>query len=276
MSVRELRDDLGHSKPLIGVVHLLPLPGSPRYGGSLERVIARALQDAQAYEAARFDALIVENYGDAPFVPERVAPETVAAMTAAVWEIKKRVRLPLGLNVLRNDARAALGIACVVDARFIRVNVHSGVMVTDQGILQGRAWETLRERARLAPGVRVYADVHVKHGHPLGSVGIVGAAWETAERALADALILTGEATGAQTPLEDLSAVKSVLRDTAVLVGSGVTPENLSKLLAWADGAIVGTWAKEDGVTEAPVDPARARALVQARDEWLEHTKRGE
>ncbi|MHC4730305.1 MAG: BtpA/SgcQ family protein, partial [Planctomycetota bacterium] len=154
--------------PVVGVVHLLPLPGSPGYGGSMRKVIGRAVKDAEAYAGGGVHALIVENYGDAPFLKDHLPPETVAALTRCAAAVRDAVALPLGINALRNDARAALGIAVAVGASFVRVNVHTGVVATDQGLVEGRAAETLRVRAALgAEAVKIVADAHVKHGRPL-------------------------------------------------------------------------------------------------------------
>ncbi|MBO9352165.1 MAG: BtpA/SgcQ family protein, partial [Thermomicrobium sp.] len=134
---------------LVGVVHLLPLPGSPRATRDVARIRERARRDAEAYREGGAHALIVENFGDAPFRKDGVEPHVIALMALVVEEIRESTGLPVGVNVLRNDARAALGIAVATGASFIRVNVHVGAMVTDQGIIEGRADETLRYRALL-------------------------------------------------------------------------------------------------------------------------------
>jgi len=131
-------------KPIIGVVHLLPLPTSARWGGSLKAVIDRAEQEATALASGGVDALIVENFFDAPFTKNHVDPAVVSAMTLAVQRIQNLVTLPLGLNVLRNDAESAMAIASCVKAEFIRVNVLTGVMDTDQGLIEGRAHQVVK------------------------------------------------------------------------------------------------------------------------------------
>ena len=164
-------------KILIGVVHLRPLPGAPRWRGDLESVVEFAVNDARAYERGGAHALFIENFGDVPFTKGRVAPETLAAMTAAGRAIRQAVKLPIGFNVLRNDARAALALCAVCGGAFIRVNVHTGAMLTDQGLIEGNAYETLRYRQRICPRAQIFADVHVKHAVPLGNwtIEIVGA-----------------------------------------------------------------------------------------------------
>jgi membrane complex biogenesis BtpA family protein len=245
--------------PVIGVVHLLPLPGSPRYKGSMAEVVARARSDALAYARGGVDGLVVENYGDIPFLKE-----TVAALACCAAEARDAARLPLGVNALRNDARAALGIAAAVGAAFARVNIHAGVVATDQGLIEGRAPETLRLRRLLGTPVAIAADVHVKHGRPLFAESIADAARDLALRAGADAIIVSGAATGAPTDPADLEAVRAAVPGTPLLAGSGVRIETVARILEVADAVIVGTAMKRGGRTEAPVDPARVRRFTRA------------
>jgi membrane complex biogenesis BtpA family protein len=250
---------------LIGMVHALPLPGSPRWDGSMDRVVAAALADARALAAGGMDALLLENYGDAPFTPGRVEPATIAALTVVAREI--RAALPataLGINVLKNDARAALAVACAVGARFIRVNVHAGAVVADQGLVQSDAHGTLRDRRLLAAPVTIFADVGGKHALPLVPVELEQHARDLAHRGLADGLVVSGQATGLATPLADVRRVRGAVPGVPLLVGSGVTPESVAELLSVADGVIVGTSLKRDGRVTSPVDPERVRRLVVA------------
>jgi membrane complex biogenesis BtpA family protein len=251
---------------LIGVVHLAALPGSPRATLPLEQIVERALADAAALDAGGADAIIVENYHDVPFRPERVEAHTVAAMTIVVREVVARVSCAVGVNVLRNDASAALGIAAMTGATFIRVNVHTGAMVTDQGIINGRADETLRLRRSLgAEQVEVFADILVKHGVPFGNVSIEDAARDAVERGLADAVIVSGSATGVATlPSQVEAAAASTL--APVYVGSGVTAANASSFLPAATGVIVGTWLKREGNINNVIDIERVRTLRKLLD----------
>src|SRR6185295_10115962 len=132
--------------------------GSPRFGGSLRDVIDFAVADARGYERGGAHAIFIENFGDVPFTKTNVGPETIAAMTAAGCAIREAVKLPIGFNVLRNDARAALALCAACGGNFIRVNVHCGAMLTDQGLIEGEAYETLRYRDQICPGVQIFAD----------------------------------------------------------------------------------------------------------------------
>ena len=260
---------VGPKRPflLLGMVHLAPLPGSPRWNGSMAAVVEAARRDAGTLVGAGFDGVIVENFGDAPFLPGAVPPVTVAAIAVAAEAVRREIgsgRL-LGVNVLRCDALAAVGVAVAAGADLVRVNVHTGSMWTDQGLIEGRAWETVRERARLgAERVAILADVLVKHAEPPVPVPAGRAAAEAVDRGLADAVVVTGPATGEPADGAVLAAVRAAVR-APVLVGSGVGADTLPALGAVADGAIVGTAVKEDGRVTAPVDAARARELVAAR-----------
>jgi len=251
-------------KRLIGVVHLKPLPGSPQWGGSLKAVLDFAVADARAYERGGAHALFIENFGDLPFTKTNVGPETIAAMAAAGCAIRAAVRLPIGFNVLRNDARSALALCAACGGAFIRVNVHTGAMLTDQGLIEGDAYHTLRHRAHLRSQAQIFADVHVKHAVPLGEETLEDAARDTVERGLADALIVSGVGTGQAADLEDVKRVRRAGPKTTLLLGSGVNAGNVKDYLRFADGVIVGSSLKRGGKVANPVDAGRVAALVKA------------
>jgi membrane complex biogenesis BtpA family protein len=247
------------------------LAGSPRASASPRDAARICAEDAKALEAAGFDLVMIENFGDAPFFRGRVPAITVSAMTACVLAAREACpALPLGVNVLRNDADAALAIAHVADAACIRVNVHAGARVTDQGIIEGEAASTLRTRAWLgARGVAIWADVDVKHSRPLGAGGAgagthVQEAKDLAERALADALLVTGEGTGVAVDLGKLADVRRAAPGVALFVASGATEAQLGDIARHADGVIVGSALRADGRAGGRVDPARASSFASA------------
>jgi membrane complex biogenesis BtpA family protein len=246
-------------KPLIGMIHLLPLAGSVNYvSGSLSAILDAALRDLYAMESGGVDGAIVENLGDAPYAV--TAPrETIAMMSVVVRELVEKSHIPIGANVLRNDGLAAMAIAAATGASFIRVNVFCGVAFADQGTIEGQARDLHWLRRDLGTKTRILADVHVKHAAHL--TRIEEAAID-AERNGPDALIVSGIGTGRRTSPEDLQAVKSVA-SLPVFVGSGVRIDNVSTYRD-ADGFIVGTLLKHDGVIGAPVDVERVRALADA------------
>lgn len=251
-------------KVLIGVVHLPPLPGSPRWDGNFATLIKRAVADARAYERGGAHAIFIENFGDVPFTKNAVGPETVAAMAALGCAVREAVALPIGFNVLRNDARAALALCAACGGSFIRVNVHSGAMLTDQGIIESNAYETLRYRRAVCPDAQIFADVHVKHAVPLGKWTLEDAAHDTLERGLADALIISGTGTGRATDPADVQCVRAACPSARILLGSGVNCENAAQFLSYADGCIVASSLKVDGKLSNPVDPKRVAALARA------------
>jgi membrane complex biogenesis BtpA family protein len=253
---------------LIGMVHLPPLPGAPRHDAraGMRRVLDAATRDARALADAGFDAVLVENYGDAPFFKDAVPAETAAAMAVAAAAVRAATpaRVAVGVNVLRNDARTALAVAAAAGLSFVRVNVLQGAVVTDQGVVEGRAAEVMRTRAALAPGVRVLADLRVKHAAPLVERPLADEAKDLVARAGADAVLVTGARTGAAPSLDLLREVRAALGAVPLLVASGAEARGVAEALAIADGVIVGTSISVGRRTEARVQPARARAFVRA------------
>jgi uncharacterized protein len=256
------RDLFGRRKLLIACVHLLPLPGAPRFAGDMRTVYDTALKEADIFKRRGVDGLIVENFGDKPFYPGRVPAETVAALSAVTREIVKAAGLPVGVNALRNDALAAIAVAVAAEAHFIRVNVHMGAVVSEQGLIQGTSHETLRLRAGLRSNTLIFADVGVKHAAPLADRGLAAETRDLAERGMADAIIVSGERTGAETRPEDIDIVAAHTR-LPVLVGSGTTPENLHRVFSKADGFIVGSYFKKGARGENRVEAKRVEAFLQ-------------
>ena len=232
----DLESTFGTRTPVVGMVHLPPLPGAPRFDGDLETVVERAVADAESLSAGGVDGLLVENFGDAPFHPDDVPKHTVAAMTRAATAVTDTVDLPVGINVLRNDAGAALSVAAAVGAAFVRVNVHAGARVTDQGVVEGRAHETLRLRERLDADVDILADVGVKHSAPLSERPVREELRDVRELGLADAAVVSGPATGEHIGEAALGtaieAREAVAPETPVLVAAAsppITPRTSSR-----------------------------------------------
>jgi len=252
---------------LVGVIHLPALPGSPRSELDAAACAAAAGADAATLASAGYDAIIVENFGDAPFFAERVPPITIAAMTACALEVRRRApSLALGINVLRNDAETAVAIAAATGAAFVRVNVHSGARVTDQGVIQGRAAETLRLRRALgAQAVQIWADVDVKHSAPLGGqTSLEQEVHDVVERGLASSVLVTGEGTGRAVDEAKLGRVRAAAGDAKVLVASGATIGALPSLSKLSSGVIVGTALRASGRPGGPIDEGCARSFAKA------------
>jgi membrane complex biogenesis BtpA family protein len=245
------------------MVHLLPLPGAPLFGGSLDPVIDAALRDARALRDGGVAALMFENFGDRPFRATVADAVTVAAMTRVITVVAAEVKIAFGVNVLRNDPLSALAIAAATGAAFIRVNVHVGAMLTDQGVIAGAADVTMRLRAELgAQDVAVFADHMVKHAVPLAPLDPAQLAKDLRIRGLADAIVVTGGETGAPPDASQLAAIREAI-DAPLIVGSGLSVTNAA-MFRDADAAIVGTSIKKNGDVEAAVDPERVARLVEA------------
>jgi membrane complex biogenesis BtpA family protein len=261
-----LQDVFGRAEGvLIGVVHLLPLPGSPDYeGGGAGAIYERGLADARAYAEAGFDGLIVENHGDIPFSkPEDIGPETAAHMAVVTDRIGRETGLPLGINVLANAALHALAIASAAGAKFVRVNQWANAYVANEGFIEGAAAKALRYRSQLrAAEIRVFADAHVKHGaHAVVQDRPVAELVKDVEFFNADVVIATGQRTGHTADLDYIRTIKAAT-SLPGLVGSGVTPENVRDILGIVNGVIVASALKVDGVWWNAVEPKRAKNFV--------------
>jgi len=246
------------------MIHLRPLPGSARYSGDLKNVIDFAVEDSRRLQEGGADGIMVENFFDSPFHKDTVAPVTVAAMTSAVLEIRRTISLPIGINVLRNDVVSAISIASVCGASFVRCNVFVGAAITDQGIIEGAALKACLMRKELGSSVLIFADVGVKHAAILGEYPVDRQAQDAVERGLADAIIATGPATGAATSVSTIQEVRQAAPKIPLLVGSGFDAASAGTLLKFADGAIVGTAIKADGLVTNPVDADRVRQIARA------------
>lgn len=254
------------------MLHAPALPGSPGYGGDMAAVRDVVLADAEALASGGVDGLMLENFGDVPFFRGRAPAEAVACLTRLACEVKLATGLPLGINVLRNDGESALAVAMACGADYVRVNVLSGAVVTDQGVIEGDAARLMRRRREMgAERIQVWGDVRVKHAAPMGR------GWRPIEeeveelvlRAGAGGVIVSGTGTGKATDLGELREVRRVMdglggRAVPVFVGSGASARTATDLLEFADGLIVGTSVKRDGQLGQPVDPARVAALMAA------------
>lgn len=272
-----LRQLFNVDKPVIGVLHLKPLPGAPHYrGDALQEVIDFAMQDAQAYRAGGVDGLIVENGWDIPFSkPEDIGFETVAGMTAVAQIIIREICLPTGINCLANAAIPALAVAKATDAQFVRVNQWVNAYVANEGFIEGAAAKALRYRSNIkADDIKIFADVHVKHGsHSIIADRNLAQQTQDAIWFDADVLIATGNRTGDPTPISEIEGIKSNT-ELSVIVGSGTNAANANEIFRTADGAIIGSSLKKDGLWWNPVDKNRVEELmslvVQIREQVVQ------
>ena len=254
----------GIPNPVIGMLHAPALPGSPQNTLSFEEIIGWVLEDADALASGGIHGLILENFGDAPFYPRQTPPHTATYLTRIASEVKQRVGLPLGINVLRNDAITALAVAAAAGAEFVRINVHTGARLTDQGLIEGAAHSSLRYRREIGAEAKIFADVDVKHSAPLAVRALSDEVQELVERGRADAVIVSGSATGKATSIDDLRTARHAAGGAPVIAGSGVQIQNVVEVLSVADGVIVGTSLKHDGITTNRVDANRVREFMRA------------
>jgi len=254
----------GVEKPVIGMIHLLPLPGAPLYeGGGLEPIIERAIKDAKALEEGGVNGIQIENFGDRLF-KKKVGPETIAFVTEIVHRIKEEVNLPHGLCILMSG-KASMAIAKATQGKWIRCPYYMEVYASYVGLMEGEAASLLRFRKIIdAEEVKIFADVHIKHAYPLVQRAIEISAMDTVKMGLADAVIVTGKATGLPIDINDLKAVKEKLSgtDVPVIAGSGINLDNVEKYWPYLDGMIVGTGLKVDGITTNPVDVNRVKKFM--------------
>ncbi|MFQ5813995.1 MAG: BtpA/SgcQ family protein [Anaerolineae bacterium] len=266
LRLKSLKEMFGVEKPIIGMVHLLPLPGAPGYDFyGLETVIEHALRDAEALTSGGVDGLVVENMWDLPYyVGMEVPPEEMTAQAVAARAVVEAVDVPVGINVIHNGGRVTLAIAVAAGADFIRVCLLTGARVWDTGELDhGCAAELLRWRKNLgAEHVKIFADVDKKHSVAFPGIDLATHI-EWTEFYLADALIVSGKMTGAAPELEKVRRARE-LATCPILMGSGTTADNIAQFLQYADGAIVGIALKVDGIAENPVDVERVKRYVEA------------
>ncbi len=259
----------GRSHAVIGVIHCLPLPGAPEYDGqSMARIVAHSVAEGRRYVEGGADGLIVENHGDIPFAkPEQLGPETAACMGVITAAVAASCPVAVGVNVLANAAEMAFAVAKAGGAQFIRVNQWANAYVANEGFMEGPAGVAMRMRARLrATDIRVFADVHVKHGaHAVTADRTLAELARDVEFFGADAAIATGQRTGDSAQLGEMRAIAEGT-SLPLLVGSGVTPDNVGDMFSVARGVIVASWLKRDGVWWNEVEPERVRTFMEAAD----------
>lgn len=258
-----MTDFLNTRKAIIAMIHVAPLPGTPKFSGAMADIIAKAKDEAQLYRDAGVDILAIENMHDVPFLNQRVGPEIVAAMSVVGYEVKKASGLPCGIQILAAANTEALAAAQAAGLDFIRAEGFVFAHVADEGWIEGSAGALLRYRRQIgADRILVLTDIKKKHSsHAVTSdIDIVETA-RAAEFFLSDGVIITGIATGAEASPAEIQRVKEAV-SIPVLVGSGVTVDNMDRYLALADGLIIGSYFKRTGHWTRGVDFERARDFM--------------
>lgn len=254
----------GTGRALVGMVHLGALPGTPRYGAEINELIERAVRESTQLADAGFDALILENMHDVPYLRREVGPEIIASMTAIAREVRTAVDVPLGVQILAGANRAALAVAQAARLDFIRAEGFVYASVADEGVMsQADAGPLLRYRRAIgAEGIYILADIKKKHSsHAITADVSLAETARTAEFFGADGVIITGVATARPTSLDDLREARAATQ-LPLAVGSGARPESLREFYEYADAVIIGSWYKEAGSWDSAPDPKRVEALI--------------
>ena len=247
----------------IGVVHLKALPGSPSYSSNLSEIYKSAIEDSLALENGGVDSIIIENFGDIPFVKNSISKLTLAHFSNIAKEISNSLNIDIGINVLRNDGESALSIADSINASFVRINILSGTMYTDQGIIEGESNKLIKLKNSLSNNIEIYADVFVKHAVPPIGYTIENQAEELLLRSGADKIIITGDGTGKEINFEQLEKLREIVPKGQLVIGSGVNESNIKNYKNIADILIIGTGFKVEQNIAKPVDVNSVEKLIK-------------
>jgi membrane complex biogenesis BtpA family protein len=247
---------------IYGVIHLKGLPGSTSNIFSIDKIVKLAQNDIDTLTAGGIDGLIIENFGDAPFVKDNLSKRSLVSFATVVSNLDIDKKLDVGINVLRNDGISALSIAEATDADFVRINVLNNIMYTDQGIIEGKSYDISQFRNTLSKEIKVFADVFVKHATPPYGAKIENHTKELLERAGADVVIVSGDGTGEETNIEDLQRIRDIVPLGKLAIGSGLNEDNIKKYVGISDIGIIGTDFKLDGILNNPVDLNRVKNLI--------------
>jgi len=251
-------------KPVIAMVHLRPLPGSPYYdpSESMEGIVSTAVRDAKTLESGGVDGILISNESDIPFL-FRVGPETVASMTYVVSRIKEEVSIPFGVDVLWGDARASLAIAKVTGAKFIRTLI-SGVYASDLGLINTDGAEVMRYRKFIgAENIKIFAYINPEFASPLSSRPLSIVAKTLRWLKMADAYCISGPMPGMPPSIEELKKIREEVPDMPLIANTGMNKDNIGEYLKYVDGVIVGTSLKVGNVTLNPVDENKVKEFMR-------------
>ena len=257
----------GDTKPVIGMIHVGALPGTPRYHASLSRIVAQAVREARIYRECGVDGIAIENMHDLPYLRGGVGPEIVSSMTVVAHAVRAEFKGPIGIQVLAAANREALAVAHATNLEFVRVEGFTFAHVADEGIIQSCAADLLRYRKQIgAEKVQVWADIKKKHAsHAITADVSLEDTAHAAEFMGADALIITGTATGRPPRIADVKAASHAAK-LPIILGSGIDARNVKSFMPAADGFIIGSFFKKDGYWENDVDASRVDSfLSQAR-----------
>ncbi len=251
------------NKPVIGMLHLKALPGTPKYSGNTLDIFRNAISDALSLQEAGIDGYIIENMSDRPYLNRYAGPEIIALMSIISYEIKNRTNKPCGIQILAGANHEALAVAKAAGLDFIRAEGFVFAHTADEGIMESDAGKLLRYRKNIdAENILVFTDIKKKHSsHSITADQNLEDTAIAAQYFLSDGVIITGKFTGVPADIEELSSIGDKL-NIPVIIGSGITAENISAYLNLADGVIVGSYLKFENKWQNPVDPERVKELM--------------
>jgi uncharacterized protein len=255
---------LNLDKPIIAMIHIDALPGTPKYNGDIKSIINKAKSEAVLYKDAGIDVLMIENMHDVPYLNRTAGPEITAIMSILLYEVKNISGLPSGIQVLAGANKQALGAALAAGADFIRAEGFVYAHVADEGFFNSDAGEILRFRKQIgAEGVSIFTDIKKKHSsHSITDDTDITDTAKAAEFFLSDGVIITGSATGKEPSLEEIRQVKEAI-NIPILAGSGITIDNVREYNNYCDALIIGSYFKTDGKWQNPVEIKRVKEFVK-------------
>ena len=251
-------------KPIVGMIHVEALPGTPKYKGDIKAVINKAKEEAKIYKQGGIDVLMIENMHDIPYLNRNVGPEIDTLMAIILYEIKNQSQLPAGIQILAGANKQALAAALSAGADFIRAEGFVFAHIADEGTFNSDAGEILRYRSQIkADHIAVFTDIKKKHSsHSITADTDIAETAKAAEYFLSDGVIITGSSTGKEPSLEEIREVKEKVK-IPVLAGSGITFENVKDYLKYCDALIIGSYFKKDGHWTSPLDLAKVKNFMK-------------
>ena len=252
------------AKPVIGMIHVQALPGTPGYKGRVENIVNKAKAEAKVYGECGVDAVMIENMHDVPYLKRKAGPEITAMMSILGYEVKNISGLPCGIQILAGANKEALAAAKAASLDFIRAEGFVYAHVADEGLMESDAGELLRYRKMIdAENILIFTDIKKKHSsHALTSDVDIAETAKTAEFFKSDGVIITGKSTGHEPDGNELKQVKSAVK-IPVIIGSGITTDNIEKYFNHADAFIIGSYFKKNSNWQNDIDPVKVEKLLK-------------
>ena len=252
-------------KPIIGMIHVEALPGTPKYSGDVKQIIAKAAAEAKLYNSLGVKVLMIENMHDTPYLNRNVGPEITSLMSIIMYDLKQKFGLPLGVQILAGANFDAMAAAYSSGSDFIRAEGFVFSHIADEGLFNSDAGALLRYRKSIgADHIKVFTDIKKKHSsHSITADTDIVETAKAAEFFMSDGVIITGSSTGHEPSLDEIREVKNKIK-IPVLAGSGITAKNVKDYMEYCDALIIGSYFKEEGKWFNPIDPGRVENLLKS------------